>query len=118
MPPFTRRSNSMSLPLSLEIRNHQGARIGRTPRHDDQRKNGKNEGQHQEQLIRNESAGELLQAQLIGIEKSKENCTEKCLSRLPGAEHHESDTDPAAAVDHVEIEGVEGRHGEKAAPQT
>src|SRR5690606_40768970 len=37
------------------------------------------------------------------------------LARPPGAEDDQRNADPAAAVDHLEEEGIEGRHGEECA---
>ena len=56
-----------------------------------------------------------MQAHLIGIKGGKQNGTDQRLAGTPGAEHHQGDGDPAAAIDHFKEERVEGRHGEECA---
>src|SRR6476661_10256776 len=56
------------LSLALTIGHHQGAGIGGTTRHRDEGEDRQHIGQHQEELIGNESACNLLQSELKCIE--------------------------------------------------
>ncbi len=89
--------------------------MGRAAGDQDQRQDRQRVGHHQEDLIGHDAAGELLQAHLIGVEGSEEDGADERLAGTPRAEDDQRDADPAAAVDHLEEERVEGRHGEEGA---
>mgnify|MGYP003444787870 CR=1 FL=1 len=70
----------MKSALALSIGNHEGAGVGHPARHEDQRKDRQHEGQHQEELVRHHRSGQLLQAQLIGIESPEKDRAEQGLA--------------------------------------
>src|SRR5262245_49388952 len=65
--------------LALAIRDHERSWIAGAPRHRDQRQDRQYIGQHQEYLIRQVRARQLLQAQLIGIERREQDCAQERL---------------------------------------
>src|SRR5918998_1221473 len=104
-------------PLPLHVGHHQRLRVVGFPGDGDQRRDGKKVGQHQEDLSRHPGADLVPEAELEGIEGAEQERAQKRLARPPGGEHGERDADPAASARHLEEEGVEGRHGEKGAPE-
>ena len=57
----------------------------------------------------------MLQPHLEGVEGAEQDGGEQRLAGFPRGEDGERDADPAAPGDHLEEEGVEGRHGEEGA---
>src|SRR4029453_13660628 len=86
VPFLTRMSTCMDPPrsaLAPVIGHHERAWIACPPRHDNKGEDGKDVGQHQEDLIGHESAGQLLEAELVGVEGGEEQCAECRLERSP-----------------------------------
>ena len=81
-------------------------------RHQHQRHDRQHIGRHQEQLI-GHAWNDRLQAQLKAVKQREEERAEERLSRFPGCEDHQRDTDPATALHHRGEETVKGRHGQK-----
>ena len=86
---------------------HQRLRIGRPARHQDQRHDRQQVGQHQVELVRQHRVAGLLRRSCSASKNANSSAPTSALPGRQSREHHQRHADPAAAVDHVEEEGVE-----------